>query len=199
MHPYATDSSERKYVPLLIAVVSVFLAWLLNRILNALHVTIPWWIDAPSVMGFYGLLYPLFNRRFWRVPILRKIGLVKVPDLTGTWKGYAASSFDEHSAKHDATITIRQNWSGISIMFETEYSRSHSLTAAILTESPTDTVFSYEYLNEPKPHARGTMHAHRGTTRLTLKGESLEGEYYTGRDRQNYGSLSLRRLNEGKV
>jgi len=198
MHPYATDSSERKYVPLLIAVISVSLAWLLNWILNALHLTIPWWIDAPSVMGFYGLLYSLFNRCFWRVPILRKVGLVKVPNLTGTWKGYVASSFDEHCTKHDATVTIRQNWSGISITFQTEHSSSHSLTACILSESPIGAVLNYEYLNEPKPDARETMHAHRGTARLTLKGGSLEGEYYTGRDRQSYGSLSLRRL-EGKV
>jgi len=89
---------------------------------------------------------------------------------------------------------IRQNWSAINIMFETEHSRSHSLTAAIITESPLGTVVHYEYLNEPKPKARETMHAHKGTARLILKGESLEGEYYTGRDRQNYGDLSLRRL-----
>ncbi len=79
-------------------------------------------------------------------------------------------------------------------MLETEYSKSQSLIVGIITAGSSAMVMSYEYLNEPKPAAKETMHAHRGTARLVLEGESLEGEYYTGRDRQNYGSLSLRRL-----
>jgi len=195
MHPYATDSSERKVMPFLIAAIGVILAWLLHWTFQALRVIVPWWLDAPSVMGFYGLLYSIFDKYLWRLKPMRKIGLVKVPDLNGTWKGYVSSSFNEYSSvQHDVTVMIRQNWSAINIMFETEHSRSHSLTAAIITESPLGTVVHYEYLNEPKPKARETMHAHKGTARLILKGESLEGEYYTGRDRQNYGDLSLRRL-----
>jgi hypothetical protein len=36
------------------------------------------------------------------------------------------------------------------------------------------------------------MHAHPGMTRLEMVDAThLEGEYYTGRDRQNYGTLHL--------
>ena len=56
-------------------------------------------------------------------------------------------------------------------------------------------MLSYEYRNEPKPHAAATMHPHRGMTRLGLVSPGrLEGEYYTGRDRQNYGTLSLEKV-----
>ena len=194
MHAYTTDSSERKLVPLYIAGVTILLAWSLNRVLNFTQLIIPWWIDAPSVIGFYGLLYTIFNRYLWRLRISRTIGVVKVPDLNGTWNGYVTSSFDEHAKKYDATIRISQNWTRIAIILETNYSKSNSLIAAIVTEDPRGMVLSYEYLNEPKPDAKHTMHAHRGTARLTLSGgKVLEGEYYTGRDRQNFGILRFER------
>jgi hypothetical protein len=39
------------------------------------------------------------------------------------------------------------------------------------------------------------MHIHHGTTLLELnsKVNTLNGEYYSGRDRQNIGSLELKR------
>jgi len=195
MHAYTTDSSERKFIPLYIAGASVLAAWVLNRVLGAMQFTLPWWIDAPSVIGFYGLLYVIFNKYLWRWRILRTIGVVKVPDLNGTWKGYMASSFDEHTTKYDATFKIFQNWTRISIILEANYSKSSSMIAAIVTEDPGGTVLSYEYLNEPMPNAKYTMHTHRGTARLTMQsnGEALEGEYYTGRDRQNFGILRFER------
>jgi len=195
MHSYATDSSERKSVPLYIGCTSVLVAWALNRVLGAIQFALPWWIDAPSVIGFYGLVYAIFNKYLWRWRILRTIGVVKIPDLNGTWEGYVASSFDQHATKYDATITIFQNWTQISIILETSNSKSSSLIAAIVTEDPNSMVLSYEYLNEPKPNSKHTMHIHRGTARLTLQsdGKMLEGEYYTGRDRQNFGILRFKR------
>lgn len=196
MHPYATDSNERKLVPLFLVIVGVLSAWLLNRVLEGLQFGLPWWVDAPSVVGFYAVFYTAFDRCLWRMPILRRIGLVKVPDLHGTWEGRIASSFDAHATKYDATIGIRQSWARISIDLRTPDSRSHSLTAAILTEDQNAIMISYEYLNEPMLNAKATMHTHRGTARFTLTPDSqtLEGEYYTGRDRQNFGVLSFRRL-----
>ena len=195
MHPYATDSSEGKFVPLYVAGLSILAAWILHRALGTLQFTIPWWIDAPSVIGFYGLFYTIFDKYIWRIRILRTIGVVKVPDSNGTWKGHVASSYDEHATKHDATIKIVQTWTKISIILETNYSNSHSQIAAVITENPNGTILSYEYINEPVPNAEQTMHIHRGTARLTLQpdGTVLEGEYYTGRDRENFGILKFKR------
>jgi hypothetical protein len=40
------------------------------------------------------------------------------------------------------------------------------------------------------------MHAHRGTAVLKLSddGKELSGEYYSGRDRQNYGTLLIAKV-----
>jgi len=197
MHPYTTDSHERTVVPLLLAGASMGSAYFLTHVvLAALPFAPPWWIDIPSVVGLYHGFHALFDKYLWRVPVLRRIGLVKVPDLDGTWKGHIASSFDAYKTKRDVTIEIRQSWKQISINLATQNSKSHSLTAAILTENPNAILISYEYLSEPRPDVASTMHAHRGTTRLTLAPDkkALDGEYYSGRDRRNIGALSLRRL-----
>jgi hypothetical protein len=54
MHGYSTDSGERRIVPLLLASVAITLAWLSSKILTVMHLTLPWWLDAPSTLGFYG-------------------------------------------------------------------------------------------------------------------------------------------------
>jgi len=195
MHPYTTDSNERKVIPLYIAVLSILAALGLNRALVATQLSLPWWIDAPSILGFYGLFYATFDKYLWRWRLLRTVRIVKVPDLNGTWKGYYVSSFDSPAKQDTTTLRISQKWTQISITLETRYSKSHSLIAGIITESPEGFVLSYEYMNEPTPDAKNTMHIHRGTARLAIQagGKALEGEYYSGRDRQNIGTLRLER------
>lgn len=195
MHSYATDPIERKIVPLFIAVMGILTAWFFYSILGTLLITLPWWIEAPSVIGFYYLCYAFFNKYLWRWWPFRIISAVKVPDLNGTWKGHLISSFDEHAARQDATIKISQSWTQISIILETSNSKSHSLIAAIIMEKPTGAILSYEYLNEPLPNAPPTMYTHRGTARLTIQAnwKEFEGEYYSGRGRQTFGILKFKR------
>jgi len=59
----------------------------------------------------------------------------------------------------------------------------------------------YEYINEPCGDAAETMHAHRGIAFLRLSGggEQLEGGYYSGRGRTNYGTIQLRRLSPERL
>ncbi|MCJ7570793.1 MAG: hypothetical protein MUO82_02805 [Candidatus Thermoplasmatota archaeon] len=195
MHPYSTDSNERKIIPISLAIFSVIFAWTLNRILNLLQYNPPWWFDVPSFMGFYGLLYLIFDNYLWRVPILKKMGLVNVPDLNGRWEGHITSSFTNNAKIYNATIMVYQKWTKISICLEMQHSKSRSLSASILVEDSNEIVLNYEYLNEPKPNARNSMNIHRGTTRLILSSDlrELEGDYYSGRGRQNYGSLKFKR------
>jgi hypothetical protein len=58
----------------------------------------------------------------------------------------------------------------------------------------------YEYSNVPKVmEANPTMFRHEGTQWLSLSENSdestLVGDYYTGRDRQTYGTVHLVRSN----
>ncbi len=179
MHPYATDSNERERVFSLIAVVTVGLVWLLHWALSAFY----WWWNPVTIMGLYGLLYLLFDKLFWGNELLRKVRLVKVPNLNGTWKGELSSS-RRRAAKQEAAITIRQTWTRLSVVFETENSRSHSLIASILTGQPGGPVLSYEYLSEPKPGAKDAS-IQKGSARLTLQGDRLEGTCFSGYGKQH--------------
>jgi hypothetical protein len=193
MHQYATNSSERKKVVFAIAVLSVACAYALHQVIERTGLRLPWWVDAPSVLGFFGVLYQLFDKWLWRVAVFRKIGIVKVPDLNGRWGVEGHTSFDRNHSYSGESV-IQQTWTAISVFMETDNSRSHSLSASLLVEQPEGCILSYEYRNEPKPSALSTMHAHRGTCVLRLKDSGLlQGEYYSGRDRQNYGGLILRR------
>src|SRR5258707_13555336 len=54
---------------------------------RSIHVSVTWWVDAPSSMAYYGALYALFDRYLWRNSFVRKLGLVRIPNLTGRWAG----------------------------------------------------------------------------------------------------------------
>ena len=177
---------------------SVHLAWLLSVVIQFYHLTVPWWADAPSVMGIFALLYRAFDNCLWRWPVWRRIGLVKVPDLSGEWVGYCTSSFEKHCTKHPVTINIQQTWTNISVLLMATSSHSHSLSASIILYQPGGTTVTYMYQNDPKSSAIETMHSHRGTSMLTVfSGDRMEGEYYTGRDRASYGSIVVQRRSNG--
>ena len=197
MHAYATDSGERRLIPGVLVVLSVIVAYGFGAIVTALSIEIPWWLDAPSVLGFYGLFYFAFNEYVWRWPLLRRVRLINLPDLNGTWTGILTSSFDKHTEQHSVTVEVSQTWRQMAVRLETRGSVSCSESAALRTQQTCRHTLSYEYFNEPKAPSASTMHAHRGTARLTMDEAGnrnvLEGEYYTGRDRQMYGTLRLER------
>ncbi len=194
MHGYSTDSNERRVVPFLIAALAIGLAWMLSRFLASIQLPVSWWVHAPSSMGFYGALYALFDRQLWRNRFVRKLGLVRVPNLAGHWQGYLTSSFDDHVKRHDLEVQIFQTWTQISITFSTATSESRSCVAAIQVADPDGTALIYQYENQPQAAAMKTMHMHFGTAMLRVSnGSLLTGDYYAGRDRRTFGRISCRR------
>lgn len=193
MHPYSIDTEERKTILLFIAIVSIVLTWGFYKILNYYKVILFWWVESPSVLSFYGLLFIIFDKRAW--DFFRRVGFIKTPNLIGEWNGYLKTSFDEHSSEIKATLRIFQTWTRIKILLTTEHSISHSETASIVIDTPEEKYLTYQYINEPKPGAVKTMSIHRGTVQLLFneKENTLVGEYYSGRGRQNFGSLNFKR------
>jgi len=146
-------------------------------------------------MTFYGVFIGAFDRALWRIPLLHRIGLVKVPVLAGNWRGYVSSSFDEYAVNHEVGVQILQTWTRIAILLQSGSSRSHTLVAAVQVHASDGVVLSYQYQNEPQPGAVETMQIHHGTARLIYTGRRiLSGDYYSGRGRQNYGSIYLERV-----
>lgn len=200
MHPYATDSEERQRVLFFIALVSIALAIGLHLLLTWVGLNIPTYIDAPGVMAFYGLSYAVFDRWLWNKPItgfMRRLGWLQVPDLNGEWQGNLTSYYVAHPQGKDYPVTVRieQTWTHICVTLKTQTSDSASITGSVLVQKPGGVVLTYQYLNEPKSGALDTMHMHKGTVWLVLETGSdplrLNGEYYSGRDRQNYGRLQV--------
>ena len=77
---------------------------------------------------------------------------------------------------------------------EAEQSQSHSISGTLKVTDIVNPELSYLYINQPKPSAPETMEIHRGTATLELKGDVLEGDYYTGLGRMTYGFLRLSKI-----
>lgn len=191
MHAYELDGRGKVIVAA--TVVSILLVWLLHIGLGALDFNPQWWLSVPSFAGCYSGLHWLFDRYVWRFGLLRKVKLVSLPDLNGTWIGEVKSSYNSDGCAHKVSAVILQRWSTIAIRFETVQSRSHSIAASLRTTDLTNPELSYQYINEPKSNAPDTMAMHKGTATLELIGSSLEGDYYTGRGRGEVGTIILNR------
>jgi hypothetical protein len=149
-------------------------------------------------MSIYDLLFGIFDKWFWRWRYLKKWNIVKTPNLNGEWSGELRSSFDTHSSKVKVTLKISQTWTKIRILLFADQSSSHSVVANVMIDSPEGKCLIYQYENEPKSNAVETMHIHRGTTTLIFNEDEniLKGEYYSGRDRQKFGSLYFSKIKD---
>jgi hypothetical protein len=194
MHGYSTDTDEKRVVTLFLAALAITLAWVSSNLLATVHLSMPWWADAPSSMFFYGVLYALFDRYLWRHPLMRKLGLVKTPNLTGCWRGYLTSSYDNHAKRHDLSLDIFQSWTQISIFLSTVTSISRSCVAVIQVSDPEGVALIYQYENQPLADATRTMHMHYGTAMLRMSNGRLAGDYYAGRDRGTFGRICCQRV-----
>ena len=155
-------------VAIALAVVSVFLVWLLDMSFNAIGFEPDWWVTLPSFGGFYGILHGLFDRYLWRWAPLGKLGLIRVPDLNGEWTGEIRSSYVSGGETVPVRVIIKQRWSNLVVRLEAIHSKSDSVMARIKTGDVVHPTLDYMYVNEPEAGARETMHAHRGTAMLEL-------------------------------
>ena len=198
-HSYSTDSSERRYVPFFIAALAIIAEIFVLHLLEAYQIRLRWWASPPiDTMAFYGLLYWIFDQYVWKWKPTRWLRISRIPDLSGTWHGHAQPTVttgvsEGLGSTTDITVRIKQTWTSVLIVAQTSLSKSHSVSGNLITAD--EPSLSYEYVNEPSAEAPQTMHVHRGTARLFLDdgGTQLEGEYYSGRDRQNIGTIRLTR------
>lgn len=206
MHFYSIDSSERKWIPLIIALVSIpiviFLrslwdAWEFPGIYGELKLYIGFIIDL-SVIFFYDIFFRVFDEYLWKCSLFSPI--VKAPNLNGKWKGKLDSSHNKTSDLIDATMEITQTWQNIEIRLKTKNSRSKTVTAAFFTKTRDSIELSYQYQSNPNPKAIVDLHIHKGTGWIILAPDqkSFEGGYYNGRDNKNHGSLKFERVMEIK-
>ena len=200
LHPFATDSSERRTIPFFIAVVAIVVAYQLDQWFAGRNIIPQWWYSPPvDTMALYGILYVLFDRVFWKLRVFRSLRIIHTPDLNGRWAGSVNPApvpgvSDGLQESIPIEVTITQTWTSLRIKAATSQSQSHSVSGSIIVGG--DPFVTYEYTNTPRASAPPTMHAHFGTTRLSITDDKLIGEYYSGRDRQNVGHITLERVVE---
>lgn len=191
MHSYASDSPDRTVVPWVIAVIAVAVAYAYFLASSFFEFSLPWWMEAPSILGVYGVGHWLYDTVLWKKTLFG-VRLSQVPNCNGTWYGPIHSSHNGGS-QGKGMITIRQTWSKILIEFESTTSSSLSRMASFnITPGPSHGLI-YEYTSDPRSHANPAMHAHRGLAflKLSQSRNCLEGDYYTGRDRGTQGTMKM--------
>ena len=194
MHGYAIDSRERVLVVRILFMASALVSGAAAMLIPADLIPMRWLLPIPSIGLLFGVSYWAFDNWIWRWQFLRVMRLIKVPDLSGAWTGTIASSYSGFENAQQVTVKIEQTWTRIVVHLNAVESRSWSVTASVLANAPEGLVLTYLFDNEPKAESVDTMHRFRGTAVLTsIATGLLEGYYYTGRDRETYGSLKLSR------
>jgi SMODS-associating 2TM, beta-strand rich effector domain len=203
MHPYSNDSSRTRTVMLVLAITAILLAWILGHLLGDLDVTPPWWLDTPAVVGFYGILWHVYDRFVWRICVGRQT-LSGIPNYNGTWAGFVRSSHGG-STTYVARLSIRQTSTRIVVALSTDQSRSWSHTAMLCGGLGSGQGLQYIYANWPRnvqvpaPAAPQSyqptmaMYPHEGVSRLLLRPDgTIDGDYQTDRHRGTHGTLSFK-------
>ena len=188
MHNYGTDTGEVAWTKLTIGLVSagvsIFVFWLVDvgiGYLAALR------FGAPVTL--YGGLLFAYDRWIWLQA--HRIGVSRVPDLSGTWRGTGLSSHMQ--TEFDVRLAIQQTWSKMSIVGRFGQSESESTGFAFVRVRGSEAVLIHTYRNRPTD-ASEDMQMHEGTAELTLRADgTMDGIYYTGRGRKTHGTLTLRR------
>lgn len=161
--------------------------WAVLLTIQGVAVQVEWLRWVSLITGVIVLLLLAFDRWFWRSWPIRR--LVRVPVLSGTWRGTLTSAWidprtGEQQPPFTVYISIRQTYSTIDVCLISEESRSASL-AARLDSAPGGAELTYTYRNAPKLLIQDRSRVHEGTAVLRIHGDpptALSGHYWTSRD-----------------
>ncbi len=198
MHFCSNDlaNTSRIYLySLVFSVLSFFLGLLPLYIIieESLGIAIPIWIEIPSIIGLYHFYIDLFEKYLWKHRIIKWLGLPKIPNLNGNWKAVIKSS--HNNTTKNADVFISQSYSRFSMIVKTDESTSKTTMAHLELSNPIYRTLVYSYISKPRPLSAPTMNIHEGMGNLEiLKNDAeLRGYYYSGRGRQNFGEILLKK------
>jgi hypothetical protein len=182
-----------------IAILSSGLGALAGYLIGAFQNTYGVAIAAPSGLAIFALLFLIFDNFIWRWPFLYRIGIVKIPDLNGSWVAKITSS-QTTGSEIKAVINIHQTYSKIRIRLETDKSHSISQMAAFEMADPTYFCLRYEYSAEYQRDRNAEILRHYGVTCLRLKSPDHNfsaqhsATYYTEQGRDAHGTIIINKV-----
>ena len=199
MHEYSVDVENNKVI-FYLSIVSIFISSVLTMIINLCIEKIPYIEITISIttISIFGILYSLFDKFIWKWKILHKLGIIKIPNLNGKWKGNFQSSYHDFKENLPVILIIEQSWSKICIKGKFNHSKSSSDTASIKVNLGKEIMLHYSYYNDKKPeyYKMGTSN-HRGYANLEINGNSMEGNYFNDpSNNKNWGKLNLKKVIE---
>jgi len=198
MHAYSTNES-RVPVYSILAIIALVVAWIIGW-LTSLVEWPQWIVGAPSFGAVFAGTYRLFDLRIWHTPLARRLGLVMVEDLNGSYEGELVSTFKDSSGKQverEIRIDILQTWTHISVDMKVSSGTSSSTSTSALgsvTRDGGSTRLAYIYRNRVNPGlADADMGDHDGAAELDvdLVGR-MTGRYYNSRPRA--GTIQVERV-----
>lgn len=185
------------YFILVLIAISVVISYGISVLLKQYQISIPFYVELPvSTIGVYSILFWIFNNYLWKLRLFRAMGIVIADDLNGKWEGVAKSSYDNFKSNIKTEIEIEQSATKIKICGNFKESRSVSIHENFSrSEIENKVALFYFFRNEPNYDATETMSIHEGSTKLIYdkQKDTLEGYYYSGRDRNNHGTIEVRR------
>lgn len=192
MHPYASEARNRPALFLAMAAAAIALAYGWSQLASRVGLEVPWWMESPSVLLFYGAFWKAFDLWLWSARVSRLFGWSAAPDLRGTWNAEVATTYADTPTITFGAAEIRQSSSRLKVSIRWEQSTSYSV-AGVVQESPVSAPeLIYQYVNRPDVDAVETMHMHRGTAWLELQSPNkMVGEYFSGRGREQWGRIRL--------
>lgn len=193
------NDNYRQFTYFILILVSISAAFVygITALLKQNHIDVPFYIELPSIPSVYALLFYLFDKYLWKHPIFKKLGIVVADDLNGKWEGNLKSSYDNHAKPIKTGLTIEQTATRIKICGTFNQSKSVSIHENFSrSEIDNKVALFYFFRNEPNYDAAETMSIHEGSVKLIHdeKENILTGYYYSGRDRNNHGTIEVKRI-----
>lgn len=185
------------YFILILVGISAFVVYGITTLLKQNQIDVPFYIELPSIPAVYGFLFLLFDKYLWKKPLFRTLGIVVADDLNGKWEGKVKSSYDKHQTEIKAVLTIEQTATRIKICGLFDKSKSVSVHENFSrSELDNKVALFYFFRNEPSYDAVETMAIHEGSAKLIHdeSNDTLSGYYYSGRDRNNHGTIEVKRI-----
>lgn len=204
MHEYIDESKNRRSVIFWIAIISLFISIGITYGVNAiikllgdtgeielllLYISV---VFSVSAGGAFGLIYQLFDKILWKIKIFQNI------DLSGEYEchGISKDKTQKEKDEYEATITIKQTWSKITIHLDAELSQSDSFMARVSKNGIGEVHLDYCYTNSTKQTNKNMASKHIGTANIIFSKE-IRGKYYNQPDdRMRYGELVLTKKGE---
>ena len=156
-------------------------SWIISQWFFGIFQNWPIWLEGPSPLAVYGIIFFLFDKYGWKWKIFRDFGVVWFPNLSGRWTGKQISSYlkDDKGVEVKGSIEIRQTFSKISVNAYYEKSDSYSATANF-SKLNGEVYLYYSYDNDPSTLKQGTMQRHKGTAKIKKlpKENAFKGFYW---------------------